>query len=72
MTEQAPKWFTDAISTPSTEHRLGVDGTDIHYLRWGNRLTLALCLSMVAELMPTGGVFWHQCCRVDTASLHWT
>ncbi len=35
MTEQAPKWFTDAISTPSTEHRLGVDGTDIHYLRWG-------------------------------------
>jgi pimeloyl-ACP methyl ester carboxylesterase len=32
----APEWFTRAINTPHEEHRVAVEGADIHYLRWGD------------------------------------
>ncbi len=34
--QQAPPWFTEAITTPYEEHTVRVDGCDIHYLAWGD------------------------------------
>lgn len=31
-----PEWFTNAIAAACSEHRVPVEGTDIHYLRWGD------------------------------------
>lgn len=31
-----PLWFRQALAAPHESRRLNVDGTDIHYLRWGN------------------------------------
>jgi pimeloyl-ACP methyl ester carboxylesterase len=30
-----PRWFLDALATPRTEHIAHLDGTALHYLRWG-------------------------------------
>jgi pimeloyl-ACP methyl ester carboxylesterase len=32
----APKWFSDAIAAPYSEHRIEVEGAGVHYLRWGD------------------------------------
>jgi len=38
MTEyDAPEWFNRAIATPYREGRIPVEGTDIHYLEWGEQ-----------------------------------
>ena len=34
---EVPAWFTAAIEAPRTEGTVEVDGTDIHYLEWGDR-----------------------------------
>jgi pimeloyl-ACP methyl ester carboxylesterase len=31
----APRWFVDALAMPRTEHTTQLDGTALHYLRWG-------------------------------------
>lgn len=31
-----PLWFREALAAPYESRTLNVDGTDIHYLRWGN------------------------------------
>src|SRR5690606_18117752 len=31
-----PLWFREALAAPFESRTLNVDGTDIHYLRWGN------------------------------------
>jgi pimeloyl-ACP methyl ester carboxylesterase len=31
----APRWFVDALAMPRTEHIAHLDGTALHYLRWG-------------------------------------
>ncbi|WP_083762556.1 alpha/beta fold hydrolase [Parvibaculum lavamentivorans] len=31
-----PQWFRQALAAPCESHRLTVDGSAIHYLRWGN------------------------------------
>jgi pimeloyl-ACP methyl ester carboxylesterase len=33
----APEWYTNALATPYTEDDVEVDGTRVHYLRWGAR-----------------------------------
>jgi len=34
---EVPSWFTAAIEGPRNEGIVGVNGTDIHYLEWGDR-----------------------------------
>ena len=34
---EVPGWFTTAIESPRTEGTVEVNGTDIHYLEWGDR-----------------------------------
>ena len=34
---KVPSWFTAAIEGPRNEGIVGVNGTDIHYLEWGDR-----------------------------------
>jgi pimeloyl-ACP methyl ester carboxylesterase len=31
----APRWFLDALAAPRTEHIAHLDGTALHYVRWG-------------------------------------
>jgi len=33
----APAWFTRSLAVPFTDERVGVAGTDVHYLAWGAR-----------------------------------
>ncbi len=38
MTESTvPDWFRRSVSTPHTESWIDVEGTDVHYLEWGER-----------------------------------
>jgi pimeloyl-ACP methyl ester carboxylesterase len=37
MTTEQPDWFRKAIAAPYDEGSVTVDGTDIHYLEWGQR-----------------------------------
>ena len=32
----APKWFTDALAAPRTEHHVDVERVPIHYVSWGD------------------------------------
>ena len=34
---EVPAWFAAAIKAPGTEGTVEVNGTDIHYLEWGDR-----------------------------------
>lgn len=33
---KGPRWFREALAAPRESRRVEVDGTSIHYLRWGN------------------------------------
>src|SRR3546814_9994178 len=35
--EELPRWFVDALAVPRDEGFVEVDGTRIHYFRWGRR-----------------------------------
>ena len=37
VTEAAPGWFTDAITTKPEQGSVAVEGTDIVYLSWGTK-----------------------------------
>jgi pimeloyl-ACP methyl ester carboxylesterase len=41
--DRAPVWFTLAVSTPSEDRVVSVDGCRIHYLRWGQAGKPGLC-----------------------------
>jgi len=36
MNVRQPRWFLEAINTPSEHRRVPVEGCEIHYLRWGD------------------------------------
>ena len=41
---RAPRWFTGALASAPTDHRVEVEGCPIHYLHWGDRANPGLVL----------------------------
>ena len=35
--QELPEWFHEALADPREESFVEVDGTSIHYFRWGDR-----------------------------------